>query len=24
VIRAGIATGERIVVRGAEHLNQIR
>lgn len=24
VIRAGIAPGERIVVRGAEHLNQIR
>jgi len=24
VIRAGIATGDRIVVRGAEHLNQIR
>ncbi len=24
VIRAGIAAGERIVVRGAEHLNQIR
>ena len=24
VIRAGVASGERIVVRGAEHLNQIR
>ena len=24
VIRAGIGAGERIVVRGAEHLNQIR